>query len=63
VVDPVLKSEATAAALAEYRKTNPAGQGEETRVIDYGCHVRVDIVKGGKVVRSYIYKDEKAFEK
>ena len=62
VVDPALKSKASAAVLAEYHKTNPAGQGGETRVTDYGCHARVDIVQGDKVVRSYIYKDGKAFE-
>jgi hypothetical protein len=62
VVDPELKSEASAVALAEYHKTNPAGQGGETWITDYGCHVQVDIVQGGKVVRSYTYKDGKAFE-
>jgi hypothetical protein len=58
VVDPALKS----AALAEYRKADPAGQGGGTRVTDYGCHVRVDVVQEGTVVRSYTYKDGKAFE-
>jgi hypothetical protein len=60
-VDPELKGAASAAALAEYRKINPAGQGVETRVIDYGCHIQVDIEQGGKVVRSYTYQDGKAF--
>lgn len=61
-VDPGLKSEAGDAALAEYRKTNPAEQGLETRVTDYGCHVQVDVVQGGKVLKSYSYQDGKAFE-
>ena len=61
-VDPGLKSEASAAALTEYRKTNPAGQGMDTRVTDYGCHVQVDVVQGGKVLKSYSYQDGKAFE-
>jgi hypothetical protein len=61
-VAPELKEKATAAALAEYRKTNPAGQGLEARVTDYGCHIQVDIERGGKVVKSYAYQDGQAFE-
>lgn len=56
-VDPGLKSAAGAAALAEYRKTNPVGQGVETRVTDYGCHVQVDILQGEKILKSYSYQD------
>ena len=61
-VAPELKEKAGAAALAEYRKTNPAGQGAEARVIDYGCHVQVDIEQAGKVVKSYTYQDGQVFE-
>ena len=56
-VDPKLKSEASAAALAAYRNTYPAEKGVAARVTDYGCHVQVDIEKGGKVVRSYTYQN------
>ena len=56
-LDPQLKSEASAAALDAYRKTNPAEKDVAARVTDYGCHVQVDIEKGGKVVRSYSYQD------
>jgi hypothetical protein len=61
-VAPELKEKASAAALGEYRKKDPGGQGLEARVIDYGCHVQVDIEKGGRVVKSYAYQDGKAFE-
>ncbi len=56
-LDPQLKSEASAAALAAYRKTNPAEKDVAAQVTDYGCHVQVDIEKGGRVVRSYSYQD------
>jgi hypothetical protein len=61
-VDLELKKEASAAALAEYRKANPVGQGVETRATDFGCHVQVDIVKEGKILKSYSYQNGKAFE-
>ena len=56
-LDPRLKSEASAAALASYRKTNPAEKDVAAQVTDYGCHVQVDIEKGGKIVRSYTYQN------
>ncbi|MHB8771251.1 MAG: SurA N-terminal domain-containing protein [Syntrophales bacterium] len=52
-----LKEEAGAAALAEYRKTEPAAQGVEARVTDYGCHLQVDVEKEGRVLKSYAYQD------
>ena len=61
-VDPELKEKASAAALGEYRKTNPAGQDAQAQVTDYGCHVQVDIEQAGRVVKSYIYQDGQAFE-
>jgi hypothetical protein len=61
-VAPELKEKAGAAALAAYCKTNPAGQGTEARVIDFGCHVQVDIEQAGRVVKSYTYQDGQAFE-
>jgi hypothetical protein len=56
-LDPKLKSEASAAAIAAYRKTNPAEKDVTAQVTDYGCHVQVDIEKGGKIVRSYTYQN------
>jgi hypothetical protein len=58
-LDPQLKSEASAAALDAYRKTNPAEKDVAAQVTDYGCHVQVDIEKGGRVIRSYSYQDGK----
>jgi hypothetical protein len=55
--DPELKSKASAAALAEYRKNNPAEKDVTARVTDYGCHIQVDIEKGGKAIWSYSYQD------
>jgi hypothetical protein len=62
VADPGLKEKAGAAALGEYRKKDPAGEGVEARVTDYGCHVQVDIEKGGRVVKSYTYQNGQVFE-
>lgn len=56
-LDPELESKAGAAALAEYRKKNPAEKEVEARVTDYGCHIQVDIEKGGRTVWSYSYQD------
>ena len=61
-VDPQLKSEASAAALAAYRETNPAEKDVAVRVSDYGCHVQVDIEKSGRIVKSYAYQDGKVFD-
>ncbi|MEW6333874.1 MAG: hypothetical protein AB1558_06365, partial [Thermodesulfobacteriota bacterium] len=56
-LDPVLKREASAAAIDAYRKTNPAEKDVTAQVTDYGCHIQVDIEKEGKVVRSYTYQN------
>jgi DNA-directed RNA polymerase subunit RPC12/RpoP len=62
-LDPQLKAEASGAALAAYRKTNPAEKDVVVaQVTDYGCHVQVDIAKGSRVVKSYSYQDGQAFE-
>jgi hypothetical protein len=61
-VSPELKEKASAAALGEYRKTNPVGQDAQAQVTDYGCHVQVDIEQAGRVVKSYTYQDGRAFE-
>lgn len=56
-LDPELKRQASAAAIDAYRKTNPAEKDVIAQVTDYGCHLQVDIEKGGKVVRSYTYQN------
>jgi hypothetical protein len=61
-LDPRLKSEASAAALATYRKTNPDMTDVTAQVTDYGCHVQVDIEKRGRIVKSYAYQDGQIFE-
>lgn len=55
-VAPDIEKRASAAALAAYRKANPAGADVKTQVTDYGCHVQVDIEQGGKVLKSYTYQ-------
>jgi predicted nucleic acid-binding Zn ribbon protein len=61
-LDPKLKSTASAAALDVYRENHPAEKELEAKVTDYGCHVQVDIEKGGKIVASYSYRDGKVSE-
>jgi hypothetical protein len=61
-VDPKTEKEAQRLALEAYRKTDPSSQGITAKVTDYGCHLRVDIQKEGRVVKSYIYQDGKVFE-
>ena len=61
-LDPQLKSEASSAALDAYRKTDPAEKDVAAQVTDYGCHVQVDIEKGGRIVKSYAYQDGKVFD-
>ena len=61
-VDPQLNKEASAAALDAYRRTNPAEKDVVAKVSDYGCHVQVDIEKGGAIIKSYAYQDGQVFE-
>lgn len=56
-LDPALKRKASEAAIEAYRKTNPAEKDVAAQVTDYGCHLQVDIEKGGKVIRSYTYQN------
>ena len=56
------ENQAKRAALEAYQKSNPAENGVTAKVIDYGCHMQVDIQKDGKVVKSYSYQGGKAFE-
>ncbi|MCR4403119.1 MAG: hypothetical protein NUW12_10175 [Firmicutes bacterium] len=43
---------------SRYRDDDP---GVSTQVTDYGCHVGVDVVKDGKVVKSFAYFGEGQF--
>lgn len=56
-IDPKLEEKATTAALQAYRKYNPGSQNLTAKVIDYGCHIQVDIQRDGQVVKSYIYQN------
>lgn len=58
-MDPVLEDEIKAAALQAFRKENPDAQNITAKVIDYGCHIQVDIQKDSQVVKSYIYQNGK----
>jgi len=61
-VDPKTESEAKKVALEAYQKANPAEKGVTAKVINYGCHIQVDIQKEGRIVKSYSYQGGKAFE-
>jgi len=61
-VDGATEKLAGEAALAAYCGKNGRRDGLKTRVTDYGCHIQVDIVEGGKTVRSYTYKDGAVYE-
>lgn len=56
-IDPILEEEAKTAALQAYRKKHPNSQNLTAEVIDYGCHIQVDIQENGQIVKSYIYQN------
>jgi len=61
-IDPETEKEARKAGLDAYQKSNPGEKEVTARVINYGCHIQVDIQKGGRVVKSYSYQRGKVFE-
>ncbi len=61
-LDPALKSQASAVALEAYRQANPAATGLEAKVTDFGCHIQVDIEKGGKIIWSYTYENGRVID-
>lgn len=56
-LNPKIEGEAKEAALRAYKKENPDDQNLSAKVTNYGCHLQIDIQKGGKIVKSYIYKN------
>ncbi len=61
-VDPNTEGAAKKAALEAFLKAHPSEKGLTAKVIDYGCHIQVDIQKEGRVVKSYTYQGGKVFE-
>lgn len=61
-LDAALESKASAVALEAYRQANPAATGIEAKVTDFGCHIQVDIEKGGKIIWSYTYQNGRVFD-
>jgi hypothetical protein len=60
--DPKTEREAQRAALEAFQKTNPAEKRVTAEVMDYGCHMQVDIQKEGRVIKSYSYQNGKVEE-
>jgi hypothetical protein len=54
-LDPQVEAEATSKALGYYEKKTRR-KGATARVTDFGCHIQVDIIEGGKVVVSLTYR-------
>ncbi len=53
-LDPGMEQEAKSKGL-EYYERKTQKQGAEAKVTDFGCHIQVDIIEGGKVVLSLTY--------
>jgi hypothetical protein len=51
------KEEAKKAALEDFLKNHPGQKEITARVIDYGCHLQIDIQKDGKTIKSYTYEN------
>jgi hypothetical protein len=54
-LDPKIESDAKAKGLEYYEKKTQK-KGASARVTDFGCHIQVDIIDGGKVVLSLTYR-------
>lgn len=54
-LDPGLEQEARSRGLEYYEKKTQK-KGAEAKVTDFGCHIQVDIIEGGKVVLSLTYR-------
>lgn len=60
-LDPKIEQEAREAALKAYREKY--GQALVTATVtNYGCHVQMDIIEGRKTLKSYAYREGKAWE-
>ncbi len=54
-LDPKMEQEAKAKAL-EYYERKTQKKGAEAKVTNFGCHIQVDIIEGGKVIVSLTYR-------
>jgi hypothetical protein len=54
-LDPKIEQEAKAKGLEYYEKKTQK-KGASAKVTDFGCHIQVDIIEGGKVVVSLTYR-------
>ncbi|HSR13442.1 MAG TPA: SurA N-terminal domain-containing protein [Thermodesulfobacteriota bacterium] len=59
--NPKPEKEAERAALEAFRKDYPRESGVTAVVRDYGCHMQVDILKEGRILKSYSYQGGKVF--
>jgi hypothetical protein len=55
LLDPKMEQEAKAKAL-EYYERKTQKKGAEAKVTNFGCHIQVDIIEGGKVIVSLTYR-------
>lgn len=60
-LDPKIEQAAREAALKAYREKYGAGMVSAV-VADYGCHIQMDIVEKGKILKSYAYREGQASE-
>lgn len=54
-LDPGMEQEAKSKGL-EYYERKTQKKGAEAKVTDFGCHIQVDIIEGGKVIVSLTYR-------
>lgn len=60
-LDPKIEQEAREAALKAYREKSGPAMVTAT-VTNYGCHVQMDIMEKGKILKSYSYREGQAWE-
>ncbi len=60
-LDPKIEQEAKAKALEYYDKKTQK-KDVEAKVINFGCHIQVDIIEGGKVALSLTYNGREVQE-
>ena len=60
-LDPGMEQEAKSKGL-EYYERKTQKKGAEAKVTDFGCHIQVDIIEGGKVVLSLTYNGREVQE-
>jgi hypothetical protein len=46
----------------EYYERKTQKKGAEAKVTDFGCHIQVDIIEGGKVILSLTYNGREVQE-